>query len=142
MSGEHKISYPTPRESDPKLWEEELRYVKEYFEVEFKSVGYLLTANAAGLAGCMTLLKDYSTTPELKGLGLFISMFGAGFLSAVIGFITVTMHRQAWIRVFFGEPSSKKVAQMHAIGAAIPNAISCLLLTGAIAAMIGRFFSL
>jgi hypothetical protein len=61
------------------------------FDVEFKAVGYLLAANAAGLAGCVTLLKDYATVPQLKGIGVFICLFGLGFIFAVIGFVAITI---------------------------------------------------
>jgi hypothetical protein len=61
---------------------EEREHAKERFELEFKAVGYLLTAHGAGLAGCLTLLKDYQSTPQLKGMGLFIGCFSTGLLLA------------------------------------------------------------
>jgi hypothetical protein len=50
--------------------DDERQYAKEHFDVEFKAVGYLLAANAAGLAACVTLLKDYAAVPQLKGTTL------------------------------------------------------------------------
>jgi hypothetical protein len=104
------------------------QYAKEHFDVEFKAVGYLLAANAAGLAGCMTLLKDYATVPQLKGIGVFIFLFGLGFIFAVVGFVALTIHRQAWL-----DRKKEASPMLYAIGAFAPNAISCLLLCAAVA---------
>ena len=65
----------------------EKEYAKESIEVEFKAVGYLLTADGAGLAGSLALLKDYAATPQLKGIGFFIACFAFGFLAACIRLI-------------------------------------------------------
>jgi hypothetical protein len=119
--------------------EQERQYAKEHFDVEFKAVGYLLTANAAGLAGCVTLLKDYATAPQLKGIGIFISLFGSGFIFAVIGFVAITIHRQAWLGAFLGGRAKEANPKLYAFAAFAPNAISCLLLCAAVALMMGRF---
>jgi hypothetical protein len=119
--------------------DEERQYAKEHFDVEFKAVGYLLAANAAGLAGCVTLLKDYATVPQLKGIGIFICLFGLGFILAVIGFIAITVHRQAWLGAFLGGRAKKANPTYYVIGAFAPNCLSCLLLCAAVALMIGRF---
>jgi hypothetical protein len=119
--------------------DEERQYAKEHFDVEFKAVGYLLAANAAGLAGCVTLLKDYATVPQLKGIGVFICLFGLGFIFAVIGFVAITIHRQAWLGTFSRDRAKEANAIYYAIGAFAPNALSCLLLCAAVALMIGKF---
>jgi hypothetical protein len=119
--------------------DEERQYAKEHFDIGFKAVGYLLAANAAGLAGCMTLLKDYATVPQLKGIGVFIFLFGLGFICAVVGFVAITIHRQAWLGAFGGNRKKEASPMLYAIGAFTPNAISCLLLCSAVALMMGRF---
>jgi len=53
------------------------QHAKDVLDIQFKGVGYLLAANAAGIAGCVTLLKDYETVPQLKGIGIFIYSFSA-----------------------------------------------------------------
>jgi len=119
--------------------DEERQYAKEHFDVEFKAVGYLLAANAAGLAGCVTLLKDYATVPQLKGIGIFICLFGLGFILAVIGFIALTIHRQTWLGAFLGGRSKEANPVLYAIGATVPNVLSGLLLCAAVLLMIGKF---
>jgi len=119
--------------------DQERQYAKEHFDVEFKAVGYLLAANAAGLAGCITLLKDYATAPQLKGIGIFICLFGLGFIFAVVGFIAITFHRQAWLGMFLDGRFAEANPMLYALVALVPNLLSCLLLCGAIALMIGRF---
>lgn len=57
------------------ILKDEKEYAKELFELEFKAIGYLLAANGAGLAGSLSLLKDYNITPQLKGIGFFIACF-------------------------------------------------------------------
>jgi hypothetical protein len=119
--------------------DQERQYAKEHFDVEFKAVGYLLAANAAGLAGCMTLLKDYANVPQLKGIGIFICLFGLGFIFAVVGFVAITIHRQMWLGSFL-DGRSKDANPMHyAIAAFAPNLLSCLLLCAAVALMISKF---
>jgi hypothetical protein len=86
---------PESREQIQKRIEQERQYAKEFLDIEFKGAGYLLAAHAAGIAGCVTLLKDYATIPQLKGIGIFIGLFGLGFVAAVCGFIAITVHSQA-----------------------------------------------
>jgi hypothetical protein len=52
------------------LWEDERKHALEYLSHETKGIAYLLTAHGAGLAGALSLLKDYETVPQLKGVGL------------------------------------------------------------------------
>jgi hypothetical protein len=117
--------------------DEERQYAREHFEVQYRAAGYLLTANAAGLVGCMTLLKDYATVPQLKGIGVFIGLFGLGFISEVIGFQAITVHRKATLDPFLRE--RVKDPMDFGIWAFAFNALSCLLLCAAVALMINRF---
>src|SRR6266404_7218319 len=48
------------------------------WEVHLKAVNSLLIAHGAGLVACLTLLKDYDTTPHLKHIGWFIGLFAFG----------------------------------------------------------------
>lgn len=67
--------------------------IKGHFENYFKSANYLFVSHGVGLVGCITALKDYSSSPELKGLGIFIVLFGVGFLSAIFNYIALTFSR-------------------------------------------------
>jgi hypothetical protein len=46
--------------------------IKEQMDLILKGVAYLMTAHGAGLVGCLTLLKDYNSVPQLKGIGFFM----------------------------------------------------------------------
>jgi hypothetical protein len=71
---------------DDKLW-----------EVQSKGLNYLLIAHAAGLVACLTLLKDYDTTPRLKGVGVFVWLFGLGLMSTIATLTFLFSRRQAQI---------------------------------------------
>jgi hypothetical protein len=49
---------------------------KDRWDVLNKALNTVMIANAAGLVTCLTLLKDYTDYPQLKGVGFFIAMFG------------------------------------------------------------------
>ena len=53
---------------------------KDNWEAANKALYSLMVGHAAGLVGCLTLLKDYDATSpgHLKGLGAFIWLFGLG----------------------------------------------------------------
>jgi hypothetical protein len=82
------------------ILKDEKEYAKELFELEFKAIGYLLAANGAGLAGSLSLLKDYNSTPQLKGTGFFIACFAFGFLCAIFSFVAAQLHRSHIMQVF------------------------------------------
>jgi hypothetical protein len=128
------------REVLQKRIEAEHQYAKDALDIQFKGVGYLLAANAAGLAGCMALLKDYSTVPQLKGIGIFIWLFGMGFIFAIIGFLGTVLHHQGWMGSFLGyNDKGGARPNLYVIAAVAPIVISCLLLSGAILIMVAKF---
>jgi hypothetical protein len=57
---ENKLGYEMTEQRDllQERIDRERQYAKEVLDLQFKGVGYLFAANAAGLAGCITLLKD------------------------------------------------------------------------------------
>lgn len=60
---------------------------KYFSEMRSKILGYLFTAHGAGLIGCLSVIKDYSTVPQYKGLGVFIAVFAVGMLAAVLAYV-------------------------------------------------------
>jgi hypothetical protein len=116
----------------------ERQYAREVLDVQFKGVGYLLAANAAGLAGCITLLKDYATVPQLKGVGIFICLFGLGFISAVAAFLGAVSLNHGWLGAFL-EQNKRTNPKFYVAAAVAPCVLSCLLLCAAVGIMIGRF---
>jgi hypothetical protein len=126
----------------PKLWDDERQYAKEMLEIDFKSVGYLLTAHAAGLVGCLTVLKDYDSSPHFKGVGTFIGLFGAGLILAVVTFMALSMHRNMWMTVFLeGRPKRDK-SRLSRMSVEIPGILSCLCLVSAVLIIILKFVRL
>ena len=55
--------------------------MRDFFEHEAKGANYLLVARGAALVACLSVLKDYDTTPYLKGIGIFIVMFAQDFFA-------------------------------------------------------------
>src|SRR5438045_3153573 len=63
-------------------------YAKEFHGVVTKAANYLLVANGAGLVATLSVIKDYKDTPQLKGMGIFIALFGIGLIAAIICYIS------------------------------------------------------
>ena len=59
---------------------------KDLWEALNKALNTLMVGHAAGLVTCLTLLKDYNAASPgpLRGLGIFILLFGVGLVIAVI----------------------------------------------------------
>jgi hypothetical protein len=87
-------------------------YAKDLFDTEFKAVGYLLTANGAGLIGCLSVIKDYNATPQLHGVGVFILLFAVGFLAGMVAFMLAQQHRHAIMRIFLGDNTKTNIKQL------------------------------
>ncbi|SRR5258708_29323252 len=57
--------------------------LKEHYDGHFRSANYLLAAHSVGLVGSISALKDYNSAPQLKGIGIFVVLFGVGLLGAI-----------------------------------------------------------
>jgi hypothetical protein len=69
------------RKEQQRRWWQERR--QQRWEANNKAINTLMVGHAAGLVTCLTLIKDYHSTPQLKGLGLFIALFGVGLVCAI-----------------------------------------------------------
>jgi hypothetical protein len=56
----------------------------EQWEAVNKALTALIIAHAAGLVTCLTLLKDYTATGSLRGMGTFVWVFGVGLILAIL----------------------------------------------------------
>ena len=122
-----------------------LKYEKEFaekrFELDFKGVGYLLTAHGAGLVGCLAVLKDYASNPQLKGIGIFIACFGVGFVLACLGFVSVQLQHSQVMRVFLdGAPDKDPKWLVYKTQA--PIIASGFVLIGTTFALVYKFIAL
>lgn len=67
--------------------------MRDFFDAELKNANSLLLAHGAGLVGCLSVLKDYSTTKAYEGIGLLISVFVAGFILTCMAVISISINR-------------------------------------------------
>ncbi|MGY4364077.1 hypothetical protein ACVW1A_000142 [Bradyrhizobium sp. LB1.3] len=119
----------------------EKEYAKETFETEFKSVGYLLAAHGTGLVGSLSVLKDYNGNSQLKGVGVFITLFAVGFMMAIISFVTVYRHCSEVMTLFLGDkltPAPSNVTRL-VWGSHMPQLLSALVLILALLGIVVRF---
>jgi hypothetical protein len=116
--------------------------VKDHYESQIKSANYLLVAHAAGLIGCLSVLKDYATTPQLKGMGIFIILFGIGLLGAILNYVSIAFG----VLIATGGRKRGSMSYRTAISVTLLGAAGGLaglaLLVVAIAIIIARFSSL
>jgi tellurite resistance protein TehA-like permease len=108
---------------------------KDLWEVRSRALNYLLVAHAAGLIACLTVLKDYNTTPQLNGVGWFIWLFGLGLISAVIAVLFLTRSRQAELIPDSNFPPNKWDRKAVGYG----SLVSAVLLLAAIGVAICKF---
>src|SRR5688572_3798574 len=78
--------------------EREAAYVRDHWDAQGKAVAYLLTVHGAVLVGSLAAIKDYTTTPLLKGLGTVVVLSSIGLLSGGIAFGTVTVLRSLKVK--------------------------------------------
>jgi hypothetical protein len=117
--------------------------IKQQMDLHLKAVAYLMTAPGAGLVGCFTLLKDYSATPQMKGIGFFISCFSFGLIFAMAAFVGWEAYYGKIMRMIVVRtpPFTMTDRQSWMIGAiaAIPIALSGTALFLALGVIIRRF---
>jgi len=122
---------------------DDLKLIQDQYDQHLKSASYLLAAHAAGLAGCLTVLKDYANTPQLRGLGIFVMLFGVGLIAAILNYISLVFARGIAVNVQTGqtilhEPTRDFVANVHLIAVGL----SLLALLIAIITLMVKFASL
>jgi hypothetical protein len=70
-----------------------LKLYGDNYDLHFKGANYLFVAHGAGLVGCLAMVKDYATTPSYKGVGVFIIVFGCGFLTGILYYASLAFTR-------------------------------------------------
>lgn len=108
------------------------------YEIHFKNANYLLAAHAAGLVGCFTVLKEYAATPELKGMGTFVVLFGIGLLASISNYIALVFARSHALRPYSraSDESTGEFLKRSHLGSV---GIALLMLVIAILLMMFRF---
>jgi hypothetical protein len=69
---------------------EVLKSMKDHYDHLFSRIHYLFVANGAGFIGGLTIIKDYTSTPQYRGVGIPISLFGVGLVSAILSYIALS----------------------------------------------------
>jgi hypothetical protein len=88
-----------------------------FWDVQLKATNYLLIAHAAGLVTCVTQLKDYTVTTPLKGIGVFVWLFGSGLSVAIVAFALLVSQRPL---LFVSHATPKRFWQWWPSGCASP----------------------
>jgi glucan phosphoethanolaminetransferase (alkaline phosphatase superfamily) len=78
--------------------EAQAAYLRDHWDAQGRAVAYLLTAHGAVLLGCLAALKDYTTTPILKGLGSVVALSAIGLITAALSYGAVTVCRSLQIK--------------------------------------------
>ena len=75
------------------------------FEFVGRMMRHLVIVHGMALVSCLALLREYDSTPSLKGIGTPIASFGLGLLSAVLAFgFNRAIYRSRMTRLLAGEP--------------------------------------
>jgi hypothetical protein len=123
-----------------------LVYLRESRELELKTISYLLVSHAAGLVACVSVLKDYNSVAQLRGLGVFIWIFGLGLIAAIVAFVCHVLNKELVVmRIEDDEnlPDEISISKFfRAVSFLTPQLASGALLVIAIAVTIYRFGSL
>jgi hypothetical protein len=83
--------------ADAKRRNREVR--KDFWDVNNRALNALMVAQAAGLVTCLTLLKDYDDKPQLKGVGVFIALFGLGLVAAIASSFFLLISRPVYLKI-------------------------------------------
>ena len=96
---------------DDKLKDVRRQIMQATLKLETKALNYLMVANGAGLAGCLAGLKDYSTVPQLHGIGALIVIFVAGLILGALAFVVFqSAHFEIMHNVLTDEDNPRRAA--------------------------------
>jgi hypothetical protein len=70
-----------------------LQHTRDGYDTHLKTANYLFVAHGAGFVGCLSVLKDHANVPQLKGVGLYIILFGIGFLAGILNYVALIFAR-------------------------------------------------
>jgi len=108
---------------------EVLKAMKDlHYDRLYSNVHYLFMANGAGFVGGLTIFKDYASTPQYKGVGIPLALFGMGLIAAIAAYITLNLAQMnAKNSVLDGKqyPPSMPVFYIH-YGALVASIVALL----------------
>jgi hypothetical protein len=81
----------------------ELNYIRDYWDSVAKGINYLMVAQGATLVGCLSLLRDYNSVPQLRGMGLVIAISAVGLIFAALAYGASIVCRSLRVRAVYRE---------------------------------------
>jgi hypothetical protein len=70
---------------------EVLKAANDHYDPPVQPGALPLRGSRRGFVGGLTILKDYVSTPQYKGVGLPIALFGVGLIAAIAAYITLSL---------------------------------------------------
>jgi predicted Kef-type K+ transport protein len=116
--------------------------LKEEHDRTFKIAGYILAGHAAGTIACISVLKDYKTTPELKGIGVFIVIFGLGLITSCLAYVCLSHFTKEQYRYIMGYSTEQKDLEQALFGFNLMAFASMVLLLIAVGLVMWKFYAL
>jgi hypothetical protein len=113
--------------------------VKDMIDQSNKGVQFLLIAHGAGIAACVAALKDYATTPTLKGVGTFIWLFSGGFVFAMVAFMAMGVYQTSVVENTF---NPEKINTRYLSTGQLLAGASSALLVGSLGVLTSKLGSL
>jgi hypothetical protein len=115
--------------------DELIEFMENHYKRHFKAAYYLLFAHGSGLLTCVTGLKEYASTPQLNGVGAFVVLFGLGFLSSIVYYVSVFLARAVVLNALMSDEDPN-----DSVSAGFLKLLNLIFLTVAIGALIGYRF--
>jgi hypothetical protein len=69
---------------------EVLSAMKDHYAHLFSRIHYLFVGNGGAFVLGLTVLKDHAATPQYRGVGIPIALFGLGFLATIVAYATLS----------------------------------------------------
>jgi hypothetical protein len=118
-------------------------FIKGWYDIEFRVLGYLMAAHATGMIVCLSALKDYKDTTSLKGIGILVVLFGLGLILSALAFITLGSGIERVFRHIAQDSANadERQSEIKIMGKVylVIGMLSCIMFVVAIGIVIYRF---
>lgn len=120
--------------------DELLKFMEEEHQQHFKITGLLAAANGGAFGTCVTIWKDYASSPQYNGVGVLFILFGLGTISAILSYAIVFVSRNIVRNALMShqDPNDTPGAVALQIAYHVTLVASALALVGAIGVIVWR----
>jgi nitrate reductase NapE component len=73
--------------------DELLRFMEEEHQQHFKLASLLAVANGGAFGTCVTIWRDYASSPQYNGVGILFIILGAGLIASILNYGIVFVSR-------------------------------------------------